>query len=104
MKTTDRIVDEVLVRVDKKQEKKKRYLLKRNGVCVVTAVMCFVMSLFQLSAIKMPVTVEPELTFGTIIYMNDRMGAYATIGICAFVLGVILVIVYEKITSSLGGE
>lgn len=97
MKSNDVIVNEVIVRSKSMKIEKSKRQLKKYGIYSTTFILSLFISIFKIMEIEMSYHLQPQLSYGTVIYANDMVSGYVSVGVFMFALGAIFTIICIKI-------
>lgn len=97
MKSNDVIVSEVILRSRSMKIEKTRRQLKQYGIYSTVFLLSLFVSMFKIIEIEMSHHLQPQLSYGTVIYANDMVSGYVSVGVFMFALGVIFTIICIKI-------
>lgn len=96
MKSNDVIANEVLLRAKTSENKKKNRKIIRNSIGMFGLMFSCIAFLFIIIGTETTYHLNTQLSYGTMMYINDNTGIYVVIGVIMFVLGTTLTIVCVK--------
>lgn len=97
MKNNDVLLGEVVLRAKSKYEYHRSSILKRQSLIAITLIATFAFSILKIVELELPHHLPNKLSYGTSIQTDASIGAYVTIGVVMFVVGMTFTIICIKI-------
>lgn len=96
LKNNDVLLNEVISRAKSKYEYHRISILKKQSLGAIALIVTFAFAVLKIVELELPHHLPTKFCYGTSIQTDVSFGAYVTIGVVMFVVGVIFTIICIK--------